>query len=589
MSFTGDLEHLPIVDIIQLLHAARKSGTLTVHNLKGDSQLVFRDGFIVSANSARNTLRIGRILLEINAITEADLEQALAEQKAAGADRKPLITTLIEGGLVDKEDAFKGLEILIEKTVLEVLIWKEGTFTFDVDVVNVADEYRYIPEKMKREINLNSQNVLMEALRLYDEKVRDGELETEFAEEEVSVQNSASAASPAAAEEPDISADILGLADLDRLERKIPDLFIGLADPEPDPAEQLRQRLAENAPELPVAEREAILDYLQPLLAVSDQERSAGSGQAAILLSPDPLLGQALGVLCRHDGLLAFTTTEAQDLDMILAQSLSKGLRPLLIFDRPTAAGDFTAVALKELRRRLRMAAPQALFLQLTAPADVATVYGAHASGARLTLPRPWPKADGVAFGGQFCAFLQALRHCLQGWVEDAGGGMAGQLLQSFRALRDLTEPRDVALQLLKFVAGIFPRALILAVGKGELVVDRCLGPAVEGDALAGTRLPLAGDSLLAEICTSGRTFFGPAHDPLLAEQLQRLLGAPAFPEVLLLPVSSFGKARILIYADFADRAVAGVPLNLLEILAGEGGLVLENALYRKKLQKGSL
>lgn len=28
MSFVGDLEHLPIVDLIQLLHSTKKSGTL---------------------------------------------------------------------------------------------------------------------------------------------------------------------------------------------------------------------------------------------------------------------------------------------------------------------------------------------------------------------------------------------------------------------------------------------------------------------------------------------------------------------------------------------------------------------------------
>ena len=46
MSFTGDLEHLSIVDVIQLLHATRKSGTLVVQGRKGESQLVFKDGYI---------------------------------------------------------------------------------------------------------------------------------------------------------------------------------------------------------------------------------------------------------------------------------------------------------------------------------------------------------------------------------------------------------------------------------------------------------------------------------------------------------------------------------------------------------------
>lgn len=587
MSFTGDLEHLPIVDIIQLLHAARKSGTLTVHNRKGDNQLVFRDGFIVSANNARNTVRIGRILLEINAITEADLEQALASQQAAGAERKPLIATLIDQGLVNKEDAFKGLEILIEKTVLEILVWKEGSFTFDVDVVNVADEYRYIPEKMKREINLNSQNVLMEALRLYDEKKRDGELETEFEEEEAAAAAAPPTETAAAPSDPGISADILGLADLDQLERKIPDVFIGLADPKQDPASELRQRLAENTPDLPERERELLADQLLPLLAPGSQER-AGGGWAVILFSPDPLLSQALGLLCRHDGLLAFTTNDAQDLDMILARSQSKELRPLLIFDRP-GAGAFSGQALDELRRRLHGLAPEALFLQLTVPGDAAAVYAAHGAGARLALPRPLPKADGAGFGTDFVRFLQALRSCLQAQVGDAGGGLAGRLLQTCRALKGIEEPREVALALLQFVTGIFSRGLILVAAQGELVVDRGHGLGPEGAPLAGRRIPLAGESLAATTVASGRLFCGTLNDALLEAQLHRPLGPPADAQALLLPVSSFGKVRFLIYADSPAGEVAGQPLTLLEILALEGGLVLENALYRKKLQKGSL
>ena len=61
-------------------------------------------------------------------------------------------------------------------TIVEVLTWTEGTFELDVDTSVISDEYRYIPEKLKLELNLNTQNVLMDALRIYDEKKRDGTL-----------------------------------------------------------------------------------------------------------------------------------------------------------------------------------------------------------------------------------------------------------------------------------------------------------------------------------------------------------------------------------------------------------------------------
>jgi hypothetical protein len=41
-----------------------------------------------------------------------------------------------------------------------------------------------------------------------------------------------------------------------------------------------------------------------------------------------------------------------------------------------------------------------------------------------------------------------------------------------------------------------------------------------------------------------------------------------------------------LTYGDFGDEEASAVPLPLLEILAGRVGLLLENAFYRKKLEK---
>jgi len=179
VSFTGDLEDLPIVDIIQLLHTTRKSGILRVKSRKGESNLVFKDGYIVSASHLNNSVRIGTILVERNIITPKILDQTLLEQKNAGAERKPLIISLLDKGLVKDEDAYQALEHLIETTVVEILTWKRGTFTLEVLPDAVADEYRYYPGKLNREISVDAQGVLMDALCIFDEKMRDGELEEE--------------------------------------------------------------------------------------------------------------------------------------------------------------------------------------------------------------------------------------------------------------------------------------------------------------------------------------------------------------------------------------------------------------------------
>ena len=140
MSFVGDLEHMPIVDVIQLLHSTRKSGILSVKSRKGESRLVFKDGYIVSANHLNNMLRIGNILVERQHVTPEILTAALQEQENAGKDRKPLIITLVQSGRVGESDAYQALEHLIELTVVEILTWKRGTFSLDVAQAHVTDD-----------------------------------------------------------------------------------------------------------------------------------------------------------------------------------------------------------------------------------------------------------------------------------------------------------------------------------------------------------------------------------------------------------------------------------------------------------------
>ena len=257
MSFNGDLEHFPLVDIIQLLHMSSKSGVLYLKSHKGESQLVFRDGYFVSANHLENRLRIGRVLIDMNAITKEQLDQALLEQKNAGIERKPLVATLIDQGTIDKETAFKGLEILIEMTIVEVLTWETGTFSLDVAKEYVSDEYRYFPENLQKEILLNAQGILMDSLRIYDEKMRDGTLSDIFFNGE---NSSYSADTSDSLFTTKITADLLGLDALESVTRKIPDVFNPLKDY--DPKAEHRKVVAQALPEIALEQQERLIDFL---------------------------------------------------------------------------------------------------------------------------------------------------------------------------------------------------------------------------------------------------------------------------------------------------------------------------------------
>lgn len=180
MSFSGYLEHISLVDVIQLMQGTRKSGILKIEGKKGVSQLVFKSGFIVSANHLNNSVRIGEFMVERGDLTEEALGQALVVQEKSGAKRQPLIMTLVSLGLVAEVTAYAALQALITRTIVEVLTWRSGRFVLDpVRDVN-SDKFKYyFQDHLESEINVDVQDVLLDALCAYDEKVCNGEIEPE--------------------------------------------------------------------------------------------------------------------------------------------------------------------------------------------------------------------------------------------------------------------------------------------------------------------------------------------------------------------------------------------------------------------------
>ena len=222
MSFKGDLEDLPIVDVIQLMHNTKTSGILYVRGRKGESELVFKGGYIVGASHLNGSIRIGEILIAHEFLTEEDLNKALSQQSEQGDSRQPLIVTLIEMGLVDEQDAYMGLRALIELVLIDVLTWISGSFVLEPSREVANDTFAYYPQEIEREINVDVQSILMDALRVFDEKLRDGEIVLEEAlEDELEEVEE---------EGPDITADLLGLDNLDSLEKKIKGVHAALND-----------------------------------------------------------------------------------------------------------------------------------------------------------------------------------------------------------------------------------------------------------------------------------------------------------------------------------------------------------------------
>lgn len=606
MSFTGDLEHLPIVDVIQLLHSTGKSGTLTVEGNQRQSQLVFNKGYIVSANHSNLSVRIGQILVEMNAVSPEDLENALQAQQAAGEERKPLIATLIESNLLEKEVAFRGLEILIEMTIVEILTWASGTFTLDLDNNLISDEYRYFPDKCQQEINLNTQNILMDALRIYDEKVRDGEIvESIFSDSDqtAAVSEKTSSASdqrlPEAqiveddGEEADLglSAADLGLDRLDELAPQIPGVFASLKDR--DEVEEHRQVIHQHLSTLPEEDQARLVDFLKgyanPVDASGAEQAPDIRRQAVVLLSQDPFTRHTATTACRHSGLMSFSSQEESDLEPIIDQSLAKNIVPTLVLDGPEdGTGGFTAARLTELRQRIRLRYPQIPMVQMADPGRYHFLLQSLVDGVNAILPKPVFDQNSSSFVDEAICFLNAFARCVSRDAVQQSPLLSTiqDQLTDFQGLRDAP---DISFAILRVVKKLFNRALTIIVGRNELIVEKGLGlgenPEDESGSL-GHKIQPRDDSLLQQVIAGGKFFLGESTDAALRDQLYPLIGEPKDHTILLLPMKVRGRTVSLTYGDFGSGKATSVPTNLLEILANQAGLSLENALLCKQIEK---
>jgi hypothetical protein len=143
---------------------------------------------------------------------------------------------------------------------------------------------------------------------------------------------------------------------------------------------------------------------------------------------------------------------------------------------------------------------------------------------------------------------------------------------------------------MLQFAAVQFERAITFVVAKTELIAEKSLGVSTsESDGPSAPlmfRIPLEVNSVLQEVVEKGKVYYGQKSDAVLTERLYKEIGVPRSPKVVAVPLMSRGKVIAITYADFGSKPVFPPQINLLEALAQQAGSTLDNALYRKSIEK---
>jgi hypothetical protein len=157
MAIEGNLAHVGLADICQLLAMGRKTGCLTISNRPNYGYVFFENGRVIYASVLNRPDRLGDLLLGNGVITNEQLASAVVEQERSGGR---LGQILVEKGSLSQEDLERYITIQIEEAVYHLFTWDEGTFRFEPD---------QRPEEGVLLISVNAEGLLLEGARRVDE------------------------------------------------------------------------------------------------------------------------------------------------------------------------------------------------------------------------------------------------------------------------------------------------------------------------------------------------------------------------------------------------------------------------------------
>jgi hypothetical protein len=129
MALKGNLRDFSTTQLLNLIHLARKTGTLTVQVPVGATSLFFREGKLVYVTASGRDGHLASILARAGKLTE---EQARIIRTRSGVQTdKELGMLLISAGHVTQADIVNSVRSDILDTVYGLFTWSEGLFHFE--------------------------------------------------------------------------------------------------------------------------------------------------------------------------------------------------------------------------------------------------------------------------------------------------------------------------------------------------------------------------------------------------------------------------------------------------------------------------
>ena len=159
MAFMGETTDIGVAELLSVLARRGLTGRLNI-SADGEEVLALLErGKVVQVSSSHHGLRLGRVLVRMGVISEADLDHAVREQGTTHRGR-PLGEILIGQGLATAQDLARAAEEQATEALAQVFGAEHGTFFFSSE-----------PGRDRRPglVALNAEGIVLEASRRADE------------------------------------------------------------------------------------------------------------------------------------------------------------------------------------------------------------------------------------------------------------------------------------------------------------------------------------------------------------------------------------------------------------------------------------
>lgn len=122
---SGNIQDIPLTDLLRNLQASKVTGTLTIHHNQEEKSIYVKEGNIIFASSNQNADRLGYVLINAGKLKQEQMEAAL---KLRSATNKPFGAIVVELGFITPKDLFEGLKLQVKEIIYSLFRWEEGRF-----------------------------------------------------------------------------------------------------------------------------------------------------------------------------------------------------------------------------------------------------------------------------------------------------------------------------------------------------------------------------------------------------------------------------------------------------------------------------